>query len=235
MSEPKVIIAGTGRAGTTLLVQILTELGLDTGFSRSAAIDPNARAGLELPTVAAHGPRIVKNPAFSTNLRGVLERGRVEIEHVIIPMRDLEIAAASRLRVSQYGRRLGVPGGMWLTNRTEGQRDALAVVFYDLLWTVAEFDVPHTLLAFPRFASDADYLAKKLAWLAPDASVDDFRRAVEVCADPKMITQSVLTGEELRRARLGNAYATLLAVPLKRLRRLVRSAAGGATQRSGPR
>jgi hypothetical protein len=223
MSEGKVIIAGTGRAGTTLLVQILTELGLDTGFEKGAPIDQNSRAGLELPTVAPGGPRIVKNPALSTNLRGVLERRRVEIEHVIIPVRDLDVAAASRLRVSQYGRHIGVPGGMWLTNRTESQRDALAVIFYELMLTVAEFDVPHTLLAFPRFASDADYLAEKLAWLAPDATVDDFRRAVAACADPALITQSTLTEDELRRARLGSLYAKL-AVPLKRIQRRFQSA-----------
>jgi hypothetical protein len=223
MSDAKVIIAGTGRAGTTLLVQILTELGLDTGFEKGAAIDEKARAGLELPTVAPEGPRIVKNPALSTNLRGVLERRRVEIEHVIIPVRDLDVAAASRLRVSDYGRRTGVPGGMWLTNRTRGQRDALAVIFYELMWTLAEFDIPHTLLAFPRFASDANYLAEKLAWLAPDASVDDFRRALDACADPDMITQTVLTDEERRRARLGSAYATI-SVPLKRLQRRLQSA-----------
>ncbi len=36
MAEPihKVIITGTGRAGTTFLVQLLTELGLDTGYTR---------------------------------------------------------------------------------------------------------------------------------------------------------------------------------------------------------
>jgi len=30
--DPKVLICGTGRAGTTLLVQILTDLGQDTGL-----------------------------------------------------------------------------------------------------------------------------------------------------------------------------------------------------------
>ena len=29
--EPKIVITGTGRAGTTLLVSVLTHLGLDTG------------------------------------------------------------------------------------------------------------------------------------------------------------------------------------------------------------
>jgi hypothetical protein len=223
VTEPKVVIAGTGRAGTTLLVQILTQLGLDTGFATDAALDTHARAGLELVTLV-DAPRIVKNPALSTNLRGVLERGDVAIEHVIVPMRDLDIAAASRVRVSEYGRRPDAPGGMWHTNLGHNQRDALAGVFYELIWTLVEFDVPYTFLAFPRFALDADYLAEKLAWLAPDASVDDFRRAVEHCADPTLITQSALTDDERKRMRLGSAYSLFVAVPLKNARRLLYSA-----------
>ena len=224
MSSPKVVIAGTGRAGTTLLVQILTQLGLDTGFATDAALDPNARAGLELATLKGSGPRIVKNPTLSTNLRAVLERGDVEIEHVIVPMRDLDVAAASRVRVSQYGRRPDAPGGMWHTNRGHNQSDALASVFYELMWTLVEFDIPHTFLAFPRFALDADYLADKLAWLAPDASVADFRRVVALCADPTLITQSALTGDELRRMRFGAVYTMLVAIPVKNARRLLRAA-----------
>jgi hypothetical protein len=223
VSEPKVVIAGTGRAGTTLLVRILTQLGLDTGFGTNAAVDPSARSGLELGRLAGNTPRIVKNPAFSTSLRAVLTRGDVEIERVIIPMRDLDVAAASRVRVSQYGRRLGVSGGMWHTNRANNQRDVLANVFYELMWTLVEFDVPHTFLAFPRFASDPDYLAEKLAWLAPTKSVDDFRCAIALCTDTTLITQSGLSEDERRRARFGTAYATLVAVPLNRLRRFVRS------------
>ena len=37
--DPRIVITGTGRSGTTLLVQILTDLGFDTGFSSDAPID----------------------------------------------------------------------------------------------------------------------------------------------------------------------------------------------------
>ena len=52
LTEPvhKVIITGTGRAGTTFLVQLLTEMGLDTGYTRaSLARDyfEHCSAGLE--------------------------------------------------------------------------------------------------------------------------------------------------------------------------------------------
>lgn len=48
MGSNQVIISGTGRAGTTFLIQLLTCLGFDTGFANvEAAIDPNCNAGME--------------------------------------------------------------------------------------------------------------------------------------------------------------------------------------------
>jgi len=46
----KVIISGTGRAGTTFLVRLLTELGLETGYGPGELdrhIDGNSHGGLE--------------------------------------------------------------------------------------------------------------------------------------------------------------------------------------------
>lgn len=39
MPKHHIIISGTGRAGTTFLVQLLTELELDTGFPYWCAVD----------------------------------------------------------------------------------------------------------------------------------------------------------------------------------------------------
>ena len=49
-SSRKVIISGTGRAGTTFLVQLLTELGLETGYTpgdEHRHIDEHSQGGLE--------------------------------------------------------------------------------------------------------------------------------------------------------------------------------------------
>src|SRR4051812_2282217 len=89
---PKIVITGTGRAGTTLLVQILTDLGFDTGFKLDARINEDARAGLERDILHPNAPRIVKDPGLSRRLRGYLAEGTVAVEHVIVPMRDLDVA-----------------------------------------------------------------------------------------------------------------------------------------------
>jgi hypothetical protein len=63
MAKRHVIISGTGRAGTTFLVQLLTELGLDTGLTDSHTdIFENCNAGMEKDLREPDAPYIVKSP-----------------------------------------------------------------------------------------------------------------------------------------------------------------------------
>jgi hypothetical protein len=96
-----IIIAGTGRAGTTFLVQYLAELGLDTHVSRQGLeqLDANANAGLEdLPLVAAAEtlPYVIKAPWIGEYVDEILASPDIRIDAAILPMRDLVEAAASR-------------------------------------------------------------------------------------------------------------------------------------------
>ncbi|MEK6322241.1 MAG: hypothetical protein AABN33_11210 [Acidobacteriota bacterium] len=63
MIRSHVVISGTGRAGTTFLVQLLTHLGLNTGLDvNTMELYPIARAGLEMDIRDANAPYIVKDP-----------------------------------------------------------------------------------------------------------------------------------------------------------------------------
>lgn len=55
-----IIISGTGRAESTYLVELLTELGLDTGEWSAKDYFPEARAGLERSIFDPLGPRVIK-------------------------------------------------------------------------------------------------------------------------------------------------------------------------------
>jgi hypothetical protein len=229
VGEGKIIVAGTGRAGTTLLIDVFTQLGLDTGFRPGPVVDREARAGLERGIFVENAPRIIKNPGLSTKLRSILDDGRIEIEHVIVPVRSLDVAVASRVRVSDYGRRHGVKGGMVGGKTPRSQRTYLADVFYELVWTLVEYDVPHTFLAFPRFTTDPAYTYEKLAWLLTGVTEAQFREVLESRVDSKIITESPLTADEERKARIGAVYATLVALPLAKLRTWI----GTRTDRAG--
>jgi hypothetical protein len=218
---PKIVITGTGRAGTTLLVQVLTDLGLDTGFSPDAPIDDSVHAGLETGIEAPDAPRIVKNPNLSRRLGSLLDEGTVTIEHVIIPVRDLDVAAASRVRNTGYGADLHTFGGLFGTARATRQREALALVFYELLYTVARYDLPHTLLLFPRFAEDWEYLHRKLAFLAPDVAAERWRDALAKRSRPGLIHEAPLDSAERAKTYAGTFYNRAIARPLRGARRLL--------------
>ncbi len=219
-TEGKIVIAGTGRAGTTLLVQVLSDLGLDTGFAPDAAIDPRVNAGLERAVDDPDGPRIVKSPDLSRRLGDVLERGGVVVDHVIIPIRDLDVAAASRVRNTKYGSDLHTWGGLLGTNRATHQRDALAVMLAELLVTIARFDLAHTLVMFPRFTHDWSYTYDKLSFLAPELAPEQWRDALAGRVDMDLIHEQALTRTERGLTVVGTVYNRGIARPVRGVRRL---------------
>lgn len=224
--DPRIVITGTGRSGTTLLVQILTDLGFDTGFSSDARIDESTNAGLETRLDAPDAPRIVKSPNLSRRLDEILTAGAAVVEHVIIPMRDLEVAAASRVRATRYGSNLHVRGGLFGTTNAAKQQEALALLNYQLMYTLAKHDVPHTLLLFPRFANDGDYLYEHLSFLDPAIPRERWVEVVAARARPELIHETPLTKGEEVAARAGTTYNRFIGRPLRGVRRLL----GGGTR-----
>ena len=95
-AEPSrhLLIAGTGRAGTSFLVRYLHALGLDTHIARQGdrQWDEAAQAGLEdIPLGLAPGslPYVVKSPWLTECIDQVLAEGAIAIDAVVIPVRDL--------------------------------------------------------------------------------------------------------------------------------------------------
>lgn len=218
---PKVVITGTGRAGTTLLVQILTDIGLDTGFAPDHPVDDRIHAGLEFKIESPNAPRIVKDPNLSRRLGGLLDAGTVEVEHVIVPIRDLDVAAASRIRNTKYGSNLHTFGGLFGTARATRQREALALLFYELFWTITRHELPHTLLEFPRFADDWEYTYRRLSFLDPTIPPDRWKEAIAGRTDPSLIHEEPLSGEERAKTRFGTAYNRGIARPIRGVKKLL--------------
>lgn len=182
----RIFISGTGRAGTTYLVQLLTKLGLDTGAWTDDEYFPNARAGLERHVFDPEAPRIVKSPFLCEQVDAVLAAG-MAIDHVIIPIRRLEDAAASRILVQQVTPGANVKGGLWETETAEGQIDVLRRKLTNLIEALVRHDIPMTLISFPRSATDASYLYRKLSPLIPNVEEAFFHRVFVEVAKPELI------------------------------------------------
>jgi len=172
-----VIITGTGRAGTTLLVQILTLLGLDTGFTEkdfNSLIHPISLGGLERD-IRDYGkkPYVIKNPWICDYIIDVLNRDDIQLDHVIIPIRNLYEAAESRRQVSEMGIK---EGGLWGMELGEfnSQEKILSEKFYHLILALSCRHVPITFINFPKFVEEPSYLFWKIRPIFPDISFQNF-------------------------------------------------------------
>ncbi|MBA4030519.1 MAG: hypothetical protein C0478_06465 [Planctomyces sp.] len=201
-----VVITGTGRCGTTFLVELLTHLGLETGFTidqlgqRKHVI---ARAGLEFDVRKSNAPYIAKHPRFSDYAAEVLASPDIAIDHVFIPIRDLSAAAESRRQVTRASfaalpllrkikrifTKREFAGGVWTSTslRVGDQERLLLDQIYRLTLALADAHVPVTLLRYPRLVHDSDYLFEKLAPALGEVDPLRFRETFDRVARPELV------------------------------------------------
>lgn len=186
-----------------MLVQYFTALGFDTGFDMDTAltrVDPISRGGLEhsLGRTLGRGvgmPYVAKSPYFDDKLGGYLASGELKVSACIIPMRNLQDAAESRRQASERAEAAGLDyggqsGGMQRGFReVKQQRRQLAVRFYELVWVLAEHNVPTYILPFPDFAADANVLFERLETLL---SAHDVTQAESASAHAKVVDLSLV-------------------------------------------
>lgn len=192
MARHHLIISGTGRAGTTFLVQLLTEVGLDTGFETSTSnIFENCNAGMERDLRGPDAPYVVKSPFLCDDLDEIIAGGDVMIDHALVPIRDLNAAAESRRSVvAKSAMNLEpdrVPGGLWATQDPRAQEAVLAEKHHRLMYSLAKHDIPMTLLHFPRFINDAAYLYAKLKFALNDTDYESFQKAFRAVCRPELV------------------------------------------------
>jgi len=175
------MIAGTGRAGTTFLVQYLAACGLDTHLARHPAAstyNEDANAGLEdLPFDNPQLPYVIKSPWLHAYATRLLADPSIALDAVIFPMRSIVEASASRV-VNELRARYAMeglpddcrlweswgttPGGIVYSLNPIDEARLLALGFHELMHTLVKHDVPLVMLDFPRLVEDPAYLYDKL-------------------------------------------------------------------------
>jgi hypothetical protein len=204
------VVAGTGRAGTSFLVRYLTELGLDTHLARHGqrdSWDDDANAGLETVPLSHQSwdlPYVVKYPWLYQCIDHILADSAMRLDGVIIPVRDLGEAAISRTLVELQSMYRSLPwmaeldqswevwghtpGGLTYSLNPLDQGRLLAVGFHHLIERLIRADIPVVLLAFPRLVNDPQYLFRKLQPFLPTAvgEITAIQAHMRVC-DPTKV------------------------------------------------
>ena len=114
-----------------------------------------------------------------------------EIDHVIIPIRDLMKTAESRAKNNNNHGRYG---GFWLgATHTEDQANAHAKLIYHLIDILTENNIPFTTVSFPRMVNDGVYLKAKLLEVFKDVTstikiLDNWKSTFNRISDPEKVT-----------------------------------------------
>lgn len=192
-----IVIAGTGRAGTTFLVKLFTNMGFETGFSREQLkVHEKSRAGLEINLLKNFSPPyIVKDPSFFEYADKIFEKQNMVIDCLIVPIRDLKSAAESRRVVEKELSSSGcykdghVPGGLIGTSDPSKQEEVLLKSFYKLLYQSSKTSIPIILLHFPGMVSDPLYLYDKLSPILKNIDYEIFNNAFKSTVDLSMVNK----------------------------------------------
>ncbi|AJY06777.1 hypothetical protein SB768_09540 [Burkholderia sp. SIMBA_043] len=207
-----IIIAGTGRAGTSFLVQYLAACGLETHLAANPddRLDENANAGLEDTPITGYAlPYVVKSPWLYEIVDDLVERSDIKIDAVILPMRDIVEAATSRVilemraryskeylapQITRWETWGETPGGVVYSLNPVDQARILALGFHETIRALVRKDIPIIFLDFPRLVGDGAYLWGKLERILKDKT--DKMHAMRVHAEIAD-TSKVRAGKEI--------------------------------------
>jgi hypothetical protein len=162
----KILITGTGRSGTTFLIKLFSFLEFDTGWNKDNyknSISKNCNSGMERNHTDK--PYILKNPIFMRDIKNIIKDKSITIKTVIIPIRDYEISAASRV---SHGRQ---NGGLWCANDKKSQIQFFKNIIADYIYYMTKYDIDTTFIDFDRMIKDKKYLFNKIKYILDEKKI----------------------------------------------------------------
>jgi hypothetical protein len=163
----KILITGTGRCGTTFLIKLFSFLGFDTGYNREnyhLSIYTNCNSGMERFYNEKH--YILKNPDFITNIENIVKDKSIKIKNVIIPIRNLEMSAKSRMR---HG---NATGGFWCAKNESEQVNFYKEILANYICISTKYDISTIFINFDGMINDKIYLFNKLKHILDEKNID---------------------------------------------------------------
>ena len=208
-----ILIAGPGKSGGSLLMYIFTELGINTGFPKGKFADDcgghyekNLRGS---HTIKRPFPYVLKEPAMCADIDLRIEALQLNVDHIYIMLRRpgpmaaaLEFMRRGSKDRENFERTMDHEGLDKLT-------DGFTTRIIQLVHLVAELDIPHTLVSYPRYASDHRYAYNKLRFIMEKhgISLEQYTKVAEKCIDKAQVKHAYDVMPEWCRARMRETYA----------------------------
>jgi len=186
----KVLVTGAGRSGTSAFMKFIYQYidrkllvssqasshhssdARDLSFNANLTREWNTtrNAGLEYlieknsqKEIIQNAPYIFKDPRICVTLDWICKKRIFNVEHVFVLIRDYKKSALSRQDKDMWwleysSIRCANSNKSMLSNQVDFNQRMIG----KLMETIAVYDIPHTVIHFPRFIEDKDYLYNKL-------------------------------------------------------------------------
>lgn len=217
-----VIVTGPGKCGGSLIMRIFTELGIDTGFDKGRTFDEaEGDCGghyewkcrgtrMEKPF-----PYVIKEPQMCSDIDLRIDALGLEVDHVYILLRRPGPKAAALEFMKSRTNRINIHDpDYYMSQKSLNGRDldkvteAIATRELQLVNLVAELDVPHTLVSYPRFASDLEYSYSKFRFILEKYGIskESFKEACDECINTDIVEAAYNEMPEWYRATMREAW-----------------------------
>jgi hypothetical protein len=174
MTITPIAITGYGRAGTTVLVQILAHCGL---VVHASGFIPNLRAGCEIAPQQALSSRgeAYKNPGLLPMIPDYV-RGGWRPGMVVLCLRNVRQAWESR---KKSGLLSNDTGGDHSGKSYEEWKALRGCQISDAIHALSEKGVPYRTLWYPGFLKNARYLHDEIGAAHPNLTLERLSKALE--------------------------------------------------------
>lgn len=162
----KIFITGTGRCGTTFLIKLFSFLNFDTGYDREnykKSISPNCNSGME--RMYRDKFYIIKNPRIISNISYIVHDKNVKIKTIIIPIRNYELSALSRVN---HGRQ---NGGLWNAVNQKTQIEFYNKIIANYVYYMTKYEINTIFLDFDKMTTDKSYLFDRIKHILGEKNI----------------------------------------------------------------
>ena len=109
---------------------------------------------------------IIKNPNIITNIKYIAEDPSITIKTVIIPIRDFNLSAESRVKHKNNN------GGLWNATGKLSQLQFYKDIFAKYIFYMTKYDIPTIFIDFDKMTTDKKYLYNKIKNILDEKNID---------------------------------------------------------------
>jgi hypothetical protein len=194
-------------------MQMLTELGIDTGFPKGLTFKNNDAGGnyekrLRGKGVSTPLPYVIKEPQMCADIDLRIKKLSLSVDHIYVLLRrpgpeSVALEFMRREARDKENFEEGLDGrDLAAVTRAITQRE-IQIVNH-----VAELQIPHTLVSYPRFASDLNYTFMKFWFLWEKFGIlkADIKEVMDKVVDDKQVQHAYNIQPEWNRAKMREAW-----------------------------